>query len=173
MNKDEAEICIRQYGRDLYSFCRYLTKSGSEADDLYQDTFLKAMELPVPLNMDANPKSYLLAIAVGLWKNKRKKMIRRQRIAAVRPMGEAEEEYLADEAARNPEQELLMKEQIRAVRRAVEALTDRSRPVVLLYYMEDRSVEDIARILRIPKGTVKSRLHQARKALKKELEGVL
>ena len=44
---------------------------------------------------------------------------------------------------------------------------------VLLYYMEERSVEEIAEILRIPKGTVKSRLHQARGILRKELEYML
>ena len=60
-----------------------------------------------------------------------------------------------------------------AVRNAVDRLPDKMKVTVLLYYMEERSVEQIADILRIPCGTVKSRLHQARKILEKELEYVL
>lgn len=61
----------------------------------------------------------------------------------------------------------------KTVRAAVLRLPDKMKVTVLLYYMEERSVEEIAEILRIPKGTVKSRLHQARKILRKELEYML
>ena len=59
------------------------------------------------------------------------------------------------------------------VRKAVEKLPDKMKVTVLLYYMEERSVEQIADILQIPRGTVKSRLHKARKRLEKELEYML
>ena len=68
------EQCIKEYGRDIYSFCRHLTRSQQEADDLYQDIFLKAMELQEKLIWQDNPKSYLLSVAVRLWKNRRRKM---------------------------------------------------------------------------------------------------
>ena len=45
MTKQELEWCISEYGRDIYSFCKYLTGNGPEADDLYQDTFLTAVEV--------------------------------------------------------------------------------------------------------------------------------
>lgn len=41
MNQGELETYIQQYGKDLYSFCRSITHNMQEADDLYQDTFLK------------------------------------------------------------------------------------------------------------------------------------
>ena len=44
MIKQELEWCIREYGKDIYSFCRYLANNIEDADDLYQDTFLTAME---------------------------------------------------------------------------------------------------------------------------------
>ena len=44
MTNNELEACIAQYGTDVYSFCRQLTQNRQEADDLYQDTFLKATE---------------------------------------------------------------------------------------------------------------------------------
>ena len=72
-----------------------------------------------------------------------------------------------------PEHKLIREEARRMVRNAVSMLPDKMKVTVLLYYMEERSVEQIADILHIPRGTVKSRLHQARKILEKELEYVL
>ena len=45
MTEQELEMCISQYGKDIYSFCKYLTGDSQEAEDLYQDTFLKVVEL--------------------------------------------------------------------------------------------------------------------------------
>ena len=45
MNQEELEAYIQTYGKDLYSFCCSMTRNRQEADDLYQDTFLKLYEL--------------------------------------------------------------------------------------------------------------------------------
>lgn len=45
MNKEQLNECIVLYGKDVFSFCRQIAVSHEEAEDLYQDTFLKAMEL--------------------------------------------------------------------------------------------------------------------------------
>ena len=86
MTKKELEICIAEYGKDIYSFCRQLTVSLQEADDLYQDTFLKALELIPKIDNNKNPKSYLLSIAVHIWKNKKRKFAWRKRIADINPL---------------------------------------------------------------------------------------
>ncbi len=44
MTKQELELCIKEYGRDIYSFCKYLACNQQETDDLYQDMFLVAAE---------------------------------------------------------------------------------------------------------------------------------
>lgn len=72
-----------------------------------------------------------------------------------------------------PEDMLIRNEMITTVREAVDRLPDKMKIAVLLYYMEERSVEEIAGILHIPRGTVKSRLYQAREKLKRELEHIL
>ena len=59
------------------------------------------------------------------------------------------------------------------MRQAVERLPERQRVIVLLYYMEELSVAQIAEVVKIPEGTVKSRLYQARKTLQRELEDIL
>lgn len=177
MEKRELEICIHEYGKDIYSFCRHLACSRQEADDLYQDTFLKAMELEGKLDLSNNPKSYLLSVALRIWKNRKRKYARRNRIAPLQSIME-EKDLDADAALRgetelSPEEQILNREERMAVRQAVDRLPDRMRATVLLYYMEDMPVKEVAAVMRIPAGTVLSRLHQARKILRKELESVL
>lgn len=72
-----------------------------------------------------------------------------------------------------PEDMLIRNEMITTVREAVDRLPDKMKIAVLLYYMEERSVEEIPGILHIPRGTVKSRLYQTREKLKRELEHIL
>ncbi len=59
------------------------------------------------------------------------------------------------------------------MQKAVDKLPEKLRVCVLLFYMEELSVAQVAKTLKLPEGTVKSRLYQARKLLEKELENVL
>ena len=168
MKEAELEKCIEDYGKDIYAFCRQLTNSRQEADELYQDTFLKAMEILSKIEMSNNPKSYLLSIALRLCKNSRRKYVRRKRIADMESL--TEEKQDTNRCSYSPEDEVIEKETASLVRKAVKELPDKYRLPVWLYYMEELPLEDIAGVLKIPKGTVKSRLYQARKILRNKLE---
>ncbi len=170
MKMQELEQCINDYGKDIYSFCKQLTCNQQEAEDLYQDTFLTAVKAREKLDYANNPKSYLLSVALRIWKNKKRKFAWRKRIA---DMQSYVEEKDMEAKLSSPEEILLSKEKDGAVRAAVDKLPERLKIVVLLFYMEELSTAQIASVLRIPKGTVVSRLHQARKKLQKELEDVL
>ncbi len=169
MNTAELEKCISLYGRDIYSFCRQLTYSRQDADDLYQDTFLKAVEIVEKLQPDRNPKSYLLSIAVKLWDNKKRKYAWRDRIASMESLTE-EKRDLYQDAVCSMEDQVIEKEQAVLIREKVGELADRYRIPVYLYYMEELTIPEIARSLGIPEGTVKSRLFKARKILKARLK---
>ena len=91
MKVTELEKCIELYGKDIYAFCRQLTYSRQEADELYQDTFLKVMELLYKIKMEDNPKSYILSIALRLWKNSKRKYARRRQIADMESLTEEEQ----------------------------------------------------------------------------------
>ena len=173
MTKQELEMCIAEYGKDIYSFCRLLTNSRPEADDLYQDTFLTAVELREKINCSQNPKSYLLSIALRIWKNKRRKSAWRKRIADVQPILEERDADMRESAEPSPEERFARRERNTLIRNAVNQLPERLRVVVLLFYMENLSTAQIAAAMHLPPGTVLSRLHRARKMLKKELEDVL
>ena len=56
-------------------FCCHLTGNVQEAEELYQDTFLKAVELMKNIDYENNPKSFLISIALRLWKNKKRKSV--------------------------------------------------------------------------------------------------
>lgn len=173
MTKQELETCINEYGKDIYSFCKQLACNRQEADDLYQDTFLKAVELGEKIDCENNPKSYLLSIALRIWKNRKRKFAWRKRIADMRSMVEERDWEMGESAEMSPEEQMICKEKADVVRMAVHKLPERLKVVVLLFYMEEMSTAQIAGIMKIPTGTVLSRLYQARKLLKKELENVL
>ena len=173
----ELEQCIQEYGKEVYSFCLHLTGVREWADELYQDTFLTAMEHITQLHNEAgtNLKSYLLSVAIRLWKNKRRKAAWRRRIAPEQSMDAPGGEVLTGETELTDsiETEVLRAEERRQVQRAVDTLPEKYRVVVLLYYMEELPLAQIASLLHIPSGTVKSRLHQARKLLRQQLEVLL
>lgn len=173
MTGKELERCIEEYGRDIYSFCKYLTCDTQEADDLYQDTFLKAMELKEKINYQKNAKSYLISIAIRIWKNRKRKYAWRKRIAESGRLEMQKETETAQGREDSPEEQVLQKEKLVLVRQSVERLPEKFKVIILLYYMEELSVPQIAETVKIPAGTVKSRLFQARRLLEKELEDVL
>ncbi|WP_324822441.1 RNA polymerase sigma factor [Sinanaerobacter sp. ZZT-01] len=158
-------------GKALYNFCRHLTQDKEEAEELYQETFLKAVELCSKIDVEKNPKSYLMSIAVKLWKNRKRKFAWRSRIAFIQSSKDesAREENLFGEV-HSPEDELLKKEKQRIVSDAVKELKEAYRTPMYLYYAEEMPLREISLILHLPEGTVKSRLYKARKEIKKYLE---
>lgn len=172
MTKHELEQCVREYGKDIYSFCKYLTPDPQEADDLYQDVFLTAVKRHDRINRADNPKSYLLSVALRVWNNRKRKYAWRRRIAGMEPLTEYTPSGDSGLSPSLPEECILEEETRRAVRQAVEELPEKLRVTVLLYYMEGLSTAGIAEVLKLPKGTVLSRLHQARQRLKTKLESV-
>ena len=168
MTAKEIENIIHEYGDDIYRFCYYLTSSRDMADELYQETFLKAVQLSNKLNKSDNIKSFLMGIAANLWKNLMRKTARRK---AIIPEANYEENIARVQDDNIDILETYVEnEMLREIRIAVDNLPVKQRIVVILHYCEDVSTEEIGRILHIPKGTVLSRLSKARKILKKEME---
>ncbi|MFR1685223.1 MAG: RNA polymerase sigma factor [Roseburia sp.] len=168
MNKQLLEHYIEAYGTDIYSFCIRLTQNREQAEELYQDTFLAMCEKE-DWKEEGNVKSYLLGITIKLWQNRKRKFAWRKRIAAEIPLSKEQglEAFSADE---NLEQHMVSKEEQEAVWKAVYKLPEQLRIVILLYYMEDFKVAEIAEKLSLSISNVKSKLMRARRYLKQELE---
>ena len=172
MTIQELEQFIATYGTDIYSFCVYLTGNRPEAEELYQDTFLKTLELLDKIQKDGNPKSYLLSVAIRIWKNRNRKINRRNSIAPMESEEPMETAVDGNRERSEVEDYLLKKEEIRCVQAALRELPEKYRIPLCLYYGEEMTIEEIAGCLRIPQGTVKSRLHKGREKMKEELEAV-
>ena len=169
MDVSLIETLIDEHGKDIYNFCRRITYSEFDAEELYQDTFLKAMDAAGRIDVNNNPKSYLLSIAVSLWNNKKRKYARRNRIAPTDSLDD-ENNYAVAADKNTPEEALLQKELYKTVNKCVSELDDKMRIPIVLYYNSGLSVEKIAEVIKCPPGTVKSRLHKARALLRDRLE---
>ncbi len=172
MKQEELEKYIYTYGKDLYSFCCHVTHSRQEADDLYQDTFLKMYEMGEKVVIKTNPKSFLMGVALNLYRNHKRKLSVRQRITGVSVAVDETMENIVDKE-QGTEELLVAKEECLLVREMVRKLPDKYRIPILLYYMEELSIAEIAALLQMSENTVKTRMRRAKKILKEKLEGQL
>lgn len=170
MTRDEFECLLTKYEKDIYSICIRLAKSRCEAEELFQDTWLAAMEELHAIDSKKNPKSYLIGKAVYLWKAKKRKFARRQRIAPQIHMADQSDNIFYASETPSLEQMTEKKELMDTLRKEVVQLKEKYRIVVELYYAMDLSASQIAEILKIPQGTVESRLYKARKLLRNRME---
>jgi RNA polymerase sigma-70 factor (ECF subfamily) len=162
----EAEL-VDEYGEKLYRFCRRITFSKEDAEDLFQDTYLGTFSRMSKVAEAESPLGFLLSTAAYLNRSRRRKFARRNRIA---PQTELFEETDGAPMAASPEDAYLASEEKRVVRRLTNALPDKYKIPVVLYYTLEMGTREIAEALQIPVGTVKSRLHKARRIIEKGLE---
>jgi len=155
---------VDEYGGAVYKFCRSITYTKDDADDLFQDTFLNVFSQMPKLGRAENPQSFLLGTAAYLWKSKRRKYARRSRIAPEAPIDETVGILTA-----SMEDELIARDEERVVRGLVDKLPERLKIPIVLYYTNGLGVKEIAKTLNIPAGTVKSRLYKAREIIRKGL----
>lgn len=168
MEKQQLEKYINEYGRDIYLFCKRLTQNKNTADDLYQETFLKLWELD-NVNDTENPKSYLLGIAVNLWKNQCRKQMWRKQIADIVPVSK-ESQIENFSAADSVEDTVISNQEKVLVQDAVNRLPEKPADSgAFVLHGKSESSRDCGADARIGQQ-YKSKLMRARKYLRKELE---
>jgi RNA polymerase sigma-70 factor (ECF subfamily) len=164
----EIEKCIDDFGTDIYRFCLKLCADKADTEDLYQQTFLKALETEWTLDWEKNPKALFFSLAHNLWKSDRRKQARRNIIAPCGKFDDEAEAILYSEE--NIEEGYLQKELIAEVRQIIQTLPEKFQVPLILFYLSDCPIEQIAAIIKKPPGTVKSRLFKGRILIKKRLE---
>lgn len=164
MNK--IELLIDEYGSSIYNFCLYLAKNKQDGEDLFQETFLRAIEIESRIDKNKNAKSYLISIAINIWRNSLQKKARRQRIAPEMSI----DQMPVPDLITDVENSVISKIANNEILEVINRLDDKYRVPVILFYSEDMKTADIARLIKKPEGTVKRRLHDARRKIKKELE---
>jgi len=145
------EILVSRWQKRLWRYSCRITGDGEAAWDVTQEAWLAIVRGITRLNDPARFRPWAFRIAT----NKARDWIRKNactRQRAADPAG----------AARQPDSEIT--DDLHTILRR---LPEKSRTVLTLYYLEEFALADVARILRIPRGTVKSRLHAARAEFKK------
>lgn len=158
-----------EYLDGLYGYAMTLTRNKAEAEDLVQETYLRAMRAFDRLQPESNVKSWLFTILRNVYLNQ----IRHQRSGP--PIVDMEDQFsnLPDTAASgelDPLSNYLATLKRQDVHRAIESLPSVYREVIILREFEDLSYQQIAEVLNCPTGTVMSRLGRAREKLKRVLE---
>ena len=163
-----------QYAQQLYAAAMRMTRNPADAEDLVQETFLKAYRAYHTYTEGTNLKAWLYRILTNTYINRYRKLSRRPTEV---DLGEVEDLYLyrrvstegTREASRSAEEEVLSGFVDSDVKQAIEALPEHFRLPVLLADVEGFSYKEISDIMDVPIGTVMSRLHRGRKALQKAL----
>lgn len=159
---------VRRYQNRLYGALVHMLGSTEDARDVAQDAFVLAFQKLTTFRGDAQFYSWLFRIAMNAAVNFRRK----NRSLGLSIDGSKERtgsEPLDGNRDTRPEQPLELAERQRIVRDALSQMTEEFREALILAEMEEMSYEEIAQILQIPIGTVRSRIHRGRAELREKL----
>lgn len=148
----------------LYNFAHWLAQDASEAEDLVQETYTKALRGFSSFQAGTNFRAWIFRILRNSFLTSRTGL--KTKVALEDDAAEA-----IASAAPTPEEVLIEQANRGMVQVALSELAVPYREILLLCEVEEMSYEEIAQVLQIPAGTVMSRLHRARKALRAALTG--
>lgn len=167
-NRDFGQSALEHLDA-LYGFAMALTRDKGEAEDLVQDTYLRAVPAFRQLMPDTNLKGWLFTIMRNVWLNQLRHARAGPHFVELDRDREELSEWLTQVSA-DPYEMYVRKAERDEVRSAIQRLPTPHRQVVVLRDIEGFSYQQIARILGCPAGTVMSRLGRARRRLRHLLE---
>ena len=156
-NEEQLRRLMEAYGDSILRMCALYLGDAALAQDLAQETFLRAYQHMEGFRGDSSEKTWLTRIAINLCKDELKRPWRKH-VSGRQPV----EELLAARQQPAPQDDTVLRE--------VMGLRPKEREVVLLRYYQQLKLEEIAQALAIPKGTVTSRLNRAKGRLRARLE---
>lgn len=165
------EAIVQRYARHVYNIAYRMVGNEADAKDLSQEAFLRVYRALRRIEPGAPLESWLYRIISNLYIDLLRKRPRARMESLDVPLETARGEVLREfpDIASSPEA-ILEREQLdSAIQRALGTLSEELRLVVVLSDIEGFSYEEIATLLRVPLGTVKSRLHRARQILQQRL----
>jgi RNA polymerase sigma-70 factor, ECF subfamily len=152
----------------LYNFARWLVRNSNDAEDLVQETYLKALRSFASFQPGTNFRAWMFQILRNTFLSSRSKLDRLMTVA----MDSEEEGAELAVNTETPEVILMNRSNSQLVQRAIGDLPVHYRETLLLCEVEEMSYQEIAEVLSIPIGTVMSRLARARRGVRQSLLGV-
>ena len=157
---------VTKYQNRLYNSLVYFLGSPTEAEDVAQEAFVSSFARLSSFRQDSSFYTWLYRIALNAASSRRRKA--RPTVSIENHMEGARNQ--ADSAVPAPSDRLELEEQTSALYQALERLNDEHRAILVMRELEEMNYEQIAQVLELPKGTVRSRLHRARCQLKEEMQ---
>lgn len=162
------DLLYEKYKNLVIRTAYLITGNKPDSEDVAQETFVKVYLHITELKNDAGLKPWMMQILVRTAYRIGKKRSREVPDDEIDRL--SENQAMLSQAMLSPLGQMIKREEAEMISRAVTALPIKQRTVVVLYYYNDLSVSEIAGLLGCREGTVKSRLHTARKFLKGKLE---
>ena len=168
------DALVRRYEKQLYNTAYRLTGSYDDASDLAQEAFVRAWNNLRSFRGDASFSTWLYRIVTNVFLDERKRRRARPQRSLEEALGSDENTVTRqfEDAGPTPQDRVEERERWQILQKAIAELPAPQRVMVVLYHTENRSYEEIAQIMGLPMGTVKSRLNRARLALKNKLAPV-
>ena len=156
-----------EYLDSLYGYAMILTRNHAEAEDLVQETYVRAIPAMNRLRSESNVKGWLFKILRNVWINH----LRKRRTVREIAWTDMEDDSVRDiaEPSKDSYHALVSKMEKDQVQAAIQALSAKFREIILLREFEELSYDEIAGLLDCPVGTVMSRLARARSRLRELL----
>lgn len=162
-------VLVERHETPLFSLLVHMTGGDrSRADDLFQETFLRAVQSAASFDPTKRFKAWISTIAVNLVRDDARRKKRRSEVH--HDDDEERGPKTLPSRGESPEASATRNDEARKIKRILQELTEKEREVVLLHFYEDMTLVETAEALEIPVGTVKSRLHGALTRLKGLLE---
>jgi RNA polymerase sigma-70 factor (ECF subfamily) len=162
---------LNELSDGLYGYAMVLSRDRTEAEDLVQETCVRAIQAKENLRSDSNVKGWLFTILRNIWLNR---LRRRQATPKMVELDMDESAaQIAVEASKDPYALYVSKVEREQVREAIQRLSKEFREVIVLREYGDLSYQEIASVLGCPAGTVMSRLGRARSKLRSLLSDTL
>ncbi len=167
----QAESTGIEYIDGLYGYAMVLTRNHAEAEDLVQETYVRAIQAMGRLREGSNVKGWLFTILRNIWLNQLRKLRNGPQLVEIE--GEDGAANSIAEPSKDSYEIYVSKMETERVRTAIRELPVEFREIILLREYEDLSYLEIASVLDCPVGTVMSRLGRARGKLRVLLSEML
>ncbi|MDR3692303.1 MAG: sigma-70 family RNA polymerase sigma factor [Fimbriimonas sp.] len=162
---------VRRHRQRAYQFAYRLTKNSDEAADIVADAFIRVFRALDGFKGDSSFTTWLFRIETNCFLDIRKRSHSKQ-IVSIEELNGVQSEHGSNQLADESEpvqQQIERSERISVIEQAMLSLPEHQRAILLMYHAESMSYEDIAECLRLPLGTVKSRINRARLNLRTAL----
>lgn len=172
------ELLVRRHAAELHQFVLRFTNDAVAAEDVVQETFLQVHTSADSFDLRRKFKPWLFTIAANKARDHLRRRTRRSELpldAVVDAAEDAGKRFVQMLAAdvEPVDEQMAVEDKRRAVRAAVEAMPEKLREMLILAYYHHFPYKDIAEVVDVPLGTVKSRLHAAVVSFRQAYEAVI